>query len=149
MREELQTPTTLLISTPLDGKTLLSRRLTTDAFEHGADCDFFSAASDALETISPTMIFLSTHPKMLQSEHAKCLSKLYNTLLRNFYEFRFTIYNSSDFGTQGNSQKAILFASRIGLRDPPGTHASSTPHTEIRWSCVRADHGRGPLCAGI
>jgi site-specific DNA-cytosine methylase len=70
--------------------------------------------------ISPPMVFLSTSPKFLNSEHSKCLSKLYNTLLSNCYEFRLTIYDSSDYGTISSTKKSILFASRIGLRNPPG-----------------------------
>lgn len=120
---ELKIPAILLLQSPLSGISLPCTRLMIDVPRptlHGRECEYLSAISDAIKTISPPMIFLSTSPQMLDPNHAKCLSHLYNILLSNSYEFRFAIYDSASFGTLHETRKAILFASRIGLRDLPG-----------------------------
>ena len=149
-RQELQIPTTLLFSTPLSGTSLRKDLLTADdstPLKHGSDCEYLATVSDAITAISPPLIFLSTSPKLLNPDHAKCLSKLYNTLLSSCYEFRFTIYDSFAYGTVQSTRKAILFASRIGLRNLPSI--SSLIRLNTRWDHFRRQCGRPPCCSGI
>jgi len=122
-KQELQIPTMLIISTSASGSSPSHAILTEDdskLLDHGIDCNYLASVSDAITTILPPMIVLSTSLKFLNPAHMKCLSKLYNTLLSNDYEFRFTVYNSFNYGIVQSTHKGILFASRIGLRNPPG-----------------------------